>query len=133
MLQIHSYAQLAHWAVVTLTTVEDRCEKDQTPHGGSLMCLFKPRLFQKRKENLNKTTQSMSRLSPEYIRLISSSLYSDQISGISSRFLFRRFLFLYFSTTHRNSGRLPVSLNFCDYSMLHCGLRCSALTLIITV
>ena len=27
MLQIHSYAQLAHGAVVTLTTVEGRCEK----------------------------------------------------------------------------------------------------------
>ena len=33
-----------------------------------------------------------------------------KISRISSRFLFRRFLFLYFSTTHGNSGRLRVSV-----------------------
>jgi len=29
MLQIHTYALLAHWAILTHTTVEDRREKDQ--------------------------------------------------------------------------------------------------------
>jgi hypothetical protein len=29
MLQIHTYAQLAHWAIVTHTTVEDRRENDK--------------------------------------------------------------------------------------------------------
>jgi hypothetical protein len=45
MLQIHPYTQLAHWAVVTLTTVEDRCEKDHAPHEVSLMWLFEPVYF----------------------------------------------------------------------------------------
>jgi hypothetical protein len=49
MLQIHPYAQLAQWAVVTLTTVEDRCEKDHAPHKASLMWLFKPVYFRKEK------------------------------------------------------------------------------------
>jgi hypothetical protein len=49
MLQIHPYAQLAHWAVVTLTTVEDRCEKDHAPHEASLMWLFEPVYFRKEK------------------------------------------------------------------------------------
>ena len=80
MLQIHSYAQLAHWTVITLTTVEDRCEKDQTPHGPSLMWFFKSRLFQPKKIKQNHSIQvSMSRLSPEYQRLISSSLYSNML------------------------------------------------------
>ena len=80
MLQIHSYAQLAHWTVITLTTVEDRCEKDQTPHGPSLMWFFKSRLFQQKKIKQNHSIQvSMSRLSPEYQRLISSSLYSNML------------------------------------------------------
>ena len=49
MLQIHPHAQLAHWAVVTLTTVEDRCDKDQAPHEASLMWLFEPVYFRKEK------------------------------------------------------------------------------------
>jgi hypothetical protein len=36
-LSLHPHAQLAHWAVVTLTTVEDRCEKDHVPHETSLI------------------------------------------------------------------------------------------------
>jgi hypothetical protein len=49
MLQIHPYAQLAHWAVVTLTTVEDRCEKDHAPHKVSLMRLFESVYYRKEK------------------------------------------------------------------------------------
>ncbi len=49
MLQIHPYAQLAHWAVVTLTTVEDRCEKDHPPHEVSLMWFFEFVYFRKEK------------------------------------------------------------------------------------
>jgi hypothetical protein len=49
MLQIHPHAQLAHWAVVTLTTVEDRCENDHAPHEASLMGFSNPFIF--RKEN----------------------------------------------------------------------------------
>jgi hypothetical protein len=49
MLQIHPHAQLAHWAVVTLTTVEDRSDKDQAPHEASLMWLFEPVYFRKEK------------------------------------------------------------------------------------
>jgi hypothetical protein len=49
MLQIHPHAQLAHWAVVTLTTVEDRSDKDKAPHEVSFMCLFEPVYFRKEK------------------------------------------------------------------------------------
>jgi hypothetical protein len=48
MLQIHSYAQLAHWAVVALTT--DRCEMDQASQGPFFMCLFEPVYFRKGKK-----------------------------------------------------------------------------------
>jgi hypothetical protein len=73
MLQIHSYAQLTHWAVVTLTTVEGPGYSRSFAH-----VVFQI-LFISEKKNLNKTTQSMSRLSPEYQRLISSSLYSNML------------------------------------------------------
>ncbi len=85
MLQIHPYAQLAHWEVVTLTTVEDRCEKDHAPHEVSLMWLFESVYF--RKGNyLNKnhkvfipfSTQSTSRLSPEYLTIdLVIAIYSN--------------------------------------------------------
>jgi hypothetical protein len=54
MLQIHPHTQLAHWAVVTLTTVEDRCDKDQAPHEASLIVAFRTRLFLEKKNHLTK-------------------------------------------------------------------------------
>jgi hypothetical protein len=53
-LQIHPHAQLAHWAVVTLTTVEDRCENDHAPPEVSLIG-FSNRLFLEKKNHLTKS------------------------------------------------------------------------------
>jgi hypothetical protein len=58
MLQIHPHAQLAHWAVVTLTTVEDRCENDHAPHDASLIGFSNPFIFRKEK-SFNKTIKSL--------------------------------------------------------------------------
>jgi hypothetical protein len=52
MLQIHPYAQLAHWSVVTLTTVENRCEK---------WFFFS--------NHLNKTIKSLSLLYPIHVTI----------------------------------------------------------------
>jgi hypothetical protein len=49
MLQIHPHAQLAHWAVVTLTTVEDRCENDHAPPEVSLIGFSNSFIFRKEK------------------------------------------------------------------------------------
>ena len=51
MLQVHTYAQLAHWAFVTLTTVVDHCEKDRLLDVFSAW-LVKSLLFKKRKNLL---------------------------------------------------------------------------------
>ena len=62
MLQIHMYAQLAHWAVVTHDTVEDRYKKDRLLIVLFALWLFKSRLFKKRKNllKLNKFLYSLS-------------------------------------------------------------------------
>ena len=70
MLQIHPYAQLAHWAVVTHTTVVDHCRRTRLLNVLPAFWLFNPIYFQEKKEIIYPfSTQSMSRLSPEYLTI----------------------------------------------------------------
>jgi hypothetical protein len=69
MLQIPPYVQLAHWAVVTLTTVEDRCKKDHAAHEASLMWLFESVHCRKEKNHLNKTIKSLFPFYPIHVTL----------------------------------------------------------------
>ena len=68
MLQIHPHAQLAHWAVVTLTTVEDRCDKDLAPHGLAHCGFSNPFIFRKEK-SFNKTVKSLFLFYPIHVAL----------------------------------------------------------------
>jgi len=68
MLQIHPHAQLAHWAVVTLTTVEDRCENDHAPPEVSLIGFSNPFIFRKEK-SFNKTIKSLFLFYPIHVTL----------------------------------------------------------------
>jgi hypothetical protein len=74
MLQVHTYAQFAHRAVVTHITVEDRCEKDQASQCPFPHCGFSNPFILKKKKSFKQnhkflppfSAQSMSRLNPEY-------------------------------------------------------------------
>ena len=67
MLQNHPHVQLAHWAVVTLTTVEDRCEKDHAPHEASLIFGFSNPFILEKKNHLNKTIKSLFLFYPIHV------------------------------------------------------------------
>ena len=87
MLQIHSYAQLGRSSPSPLSMIV--AKKDQASHAPLFMWLFETRWSQKSKKSFKQNrkfpspfpTQSTSRLSPEYPRLISSSLYSNSIEA----------------------------------------------------
>ncbi len=68
MLQIHPHALRAHWAVVTLTTVEDRCVNDHTPPEASLIGFSNPFILEK-KNHLNKTIKSLFLFYPIHVTL----------------------------------------------------------------
>jgi hypothetical protein len=69
MLQIHPHAQLAHWAVVTLTTVEDRCGNDNAPHEVSLIGFSNSVYFLEKKNHLTKSQDFDSSFYPIHVML----------------------------------------------------------------
>ena len=69
MLQIHPYAQLAHWAVVTLTTSRIVVKKDHAPHEASLIVAFQNPFILEKKNHLNKTIKSLFLFYPIHVTL----------------------------------------------------------------
>ena len=70
ILQIHTHAQLAHWAFVTHTTVVDHCRRTRLVNVLLASWIFKNDLFSRKEKIIYPfSTQSMSRLSPEYLTI----------------------------------------------------------------